>query len=212
MTADDYIAKLMKRGFKSLGKGIFSTVLAKPGSNRVIKVVRCSDDAWPAYAEWCFDNPQPFAPVIHSMKWHLDENGERSFCVAVLDRLAATWRERHKLLDRMRPDYDKLAFRFAIYDRALGYGGGWQERIDIADRHSMPELANYLRKLYAVFGDLSPDMHDGNWMVTEDGELFLTDPFCGTHSSSRNRLKRQRQLELALAARLNPSVFSGRCR
>jgi hypothetical protein len=189
----DYIRHLEKRGFRYLARGASATVLGHPRSNRVIKVIEWPTDPWPQYAEWCFNNPQPFAPVIHSLKWHLDDNGAPLFCVAVMDRLAQTWRDA-----RVEEHYN-------TYTCPLLNKSQCETLNDICSNptykgiiHSSlakelwPELQRFLCHLNAAIPTASNmlDLHAANWMLDDQGHLFLIDPFSGDMGSSPTRLKR----------------------
>src|SRR5258705_4232165 len=72
----NFIERLEKRGYKVLGRGAYSTVLGKEGSNRVIKVSRSLDD-WIDYIQWGAANGYAgnFVPRVYSWKRHF-KNGD----------------------------------------------------------------------------------------------------------------------------------------
>lgn len=150
----DYISALEEHGFARLGGGLYSTVLAKPGSDRCIKVG--SGDRWPDYVEWAATNGYmgTFAPKVYAFKQH------DSFYVAVMERLVCTvaeagqraethhfWRQAKAIV---RPYFD--------YDDMLE-AGPW---------------LSFLSAIKAA--GLADDVHDHNWMLRRDGQLVLIDP------------------------------------
>jgi len=90
---------LEKRGYTVLGRGAYSTVLGKEGSDRVIKVSRSLDD-WIDYVQWGAANGYAgnFVPRVYSWKRHcrpgtLEFGGDersKDWSVAVVERMADT--------------------------------------------------------------------------------------------------------------------------
>src|SRR6266481_1209137 len=91
----NFIAKLESRGYKILGRGAYSTVLGKEGSDKVIKVSRSLDN-WIDYIQWSAANGYAgnFAPRVYSWKRHpgskplRDWESNNDWSVAVVERMA----------------------------------------------------------------------------------------------------------------------------
>src|SRR5258705_9757333 len=97
----NFIHRLEKRGYKVLGRGAYSTVLGKEGSERVIKVSRSLDD-WIDYVQCGAANGYAgnFVPRVYSWKRHSRSGPEpvqhdymrntHDWSVAVVERMADT--------------------------------------------------------------------------------------------------------------------------
>lgn len=183
-----FICALHKRGFKQLGEGIFSVVLAKPGSDKVIKVCRgWRLDAWGAYAFWATQHGYAgnLAPKVFSYR---EFNGTVSkFYVAVVERLAMTLSQydtrNHAKRDKARLPYRishmegrKIELESAIYN-----GGIHARQLSAKDKA-------FTKALRAQFGDegLGFDLHNGNWMIV-GRRLVLTDPLTDSTGTSSKR-------------------------
>lgn len=165
-TKEKYREWLVKRGFECLGKGVYSYVYAKPGSNRCIKVATTCD-AWPAYVLWAMRKRYSgtFAPKVYSLKYH---NG---FYVAVMERLVCT-------LHDVREDSPSKVYRHTVYHnhaRDLIRLGG----------HDYPEKAKKWIKFAqdADAENLLDDLHQGNFMIRKDGQIVLIDPSSRPHKA-----------------------------
>lgn len=159
--ADQFIYRLKRRGFVEIGDGCFSTVLAKPGSDRVIKVCRYArSDAWPEYVVWAAQHGYAgnLAPRVYSL--HRIEGERGGFYVAVIERLEAEICQ----ISETRPD---LASEYSVLASALRYGGDPHEQYS-AFAHGVRALSHDLRA--------GLDIHARNVMVIGD-RIVLTDPF-----------------------------------
>lgn len=158
-TKEKYREWLVKRGFECLGKGVYSYVYAKPGSDRCIKVATIYD-AWPAYVLWAMKKRYSgtFAPKVYSLKYH---NG---FYVAVMERLVCT-------LHDVTQDSPSGIYRNPVY---------FNHARDLTrlGEHKYPEKAEKWIKFakQADAENLLNDLHQGNFMIRKDGQLVLTDP------------------------------------
>jgi hypothetical protein len=191
-----YTRRLEAHGWHPLGSGFYSTVLGKPGCDKVIKICRNGgDDAYPMFAAWCVQNPSPYLPRIHSFKRH---NG---FYVVVLDRLAKTTAQAH-------PNTGWSQTTDMIQGYARGHEFNGMRKVFLNSVwNELPGLKEVVDRFVEEFrGQASFDMHDGNWMLTEDGKLVMTDPLAGTNTdkaSERNSsVKRIRGGALRAAVRL----------
>lgn len=52
MNKYQFLKRLEKHGYEKLGSGSFSSVWAKPGNSKVLKVGIVANDAWLQYIEW----------------------------------------------------------------------------------------------------------------------------------------------------------------
>lgn len=162
--AEGFIKALERRGFKRLGSGVFSTVLAKDGHKRVIKVVR-RPDGWINYVHWAAQIGEAghFAPKVFSYK--KIKGRLNNFSVAVMERLEYTLSdapEEHAL--KILPD---LLYRAEKNDMAQSFA-------DVL----APGLVEFLKKMgekwkipFANF-----DLHGGNLMVRANGGFVVVDP------------------------------------
>lgn len=159
-----FIKALEKKGFVSLGSGAFSTVLAKPGSKRVLKVIR-RPDGWINYVKWAAENGEAgkFAPKVYSYKKIKGKKAD--FSVAVMERLEYTLDgapAEHALKivpDLMwRADKNEMAAKF-VNLLAPGLLTFLQK---MADEWKIP-VGNF-------------DLHSGNLMIRNDGSFVVIDP------------------------------------
>lgn len=159
-----FIDALKKRGFEVLGSGAFSTVLAKPGKDRVIKVIR-RPDGWVNYVKWAAENGEAgkFAPKVFSYKKIKGRNS--NFSVAVMERLSYTLEKVPAEADlKILPDLlgrvDRNPFA--------------QKMVDMI----APGLGDFTIKMGKEWNIPTShfDFHDGNLMVRENGEFVIVDP------------------------------------
>lgn len=169
-----FINALKKRGFEELGSGAFSTVLAKPGQDRVIKVTR-RPDGWIDYAKWGAETGSSFAPKVFSYK--KISGKKKDFEVAIMERLEYTFYktpEDHAL--KILPD---LIYRSESNPMAARF----VETL-------APGLTNYMKGVYSQFGDsYHLDLHNGNYMIRKDGSFVVTDPVCDGPKTEYKRLR-----------------------
>jgi len=155
------VQRLEQRGYEILGKGAFSTVMAKPGANTVIRV--SSDATFPVYAEWAHSSRYAgwFAPMVyemHTYKWgHM----------ARVERLDATFHQMRGILEL------PLDARYSAQQ--------WNKQF--------PGFSEFVDKVTKA--GFCGDWHPGNWMVMRgsDGRsarVVLTDPQ-GGESCERRR-------------------------
>jgi|SRR5882724_40651 len=153
VTEYSYGMFLLRHGFICIGHGLFSSVYAKPGSSRVIKI-GTGTDAWAHYALWGTAKRYAgtFCPKVYSLKFH------RGFYVAVMERLVCTLSESSGSSHQTRL-YEKM--RYAM----KGYG----------DTHLLPpsalKFAQACRK-----AEFANDLHQGNFMIRANGHLVVIDP------------------------------------
>lgn len=170
--AISFIYALKSRGFVQLGEGAFSTVLAKPGQKRVIKVIR-RPDGWIDYVHWGAKKGSPFIPKVFSYK--KIKGKEKDFEVAIVERLEYTFEKApkdHAL--RMIPD---LMYRSNDNPMAARF-------MEIL----APGLKDFVSDVKKEFED-HLDLHSGNLMVRKDGSFVLADPVCSGPKTEYHRLK-----------------------
>jgi hypothetical protein len=187
-----FVEALMKRGFERIGSGLFSDVLAKPGSDRVVKVYTYGSqgehatDPWPEYVLWAAQNGYAgtHAPRVFSFKIVNGTMG--TFYVAVMERLEATMAQ---LRGPSSPDprYSLLTPLTHHYSGAYN-----REEADAA----VPGFYDFYRHFREAFRGRGTDLHDGNFMV-QGVRLVLTDPLSGggTSTSRRWRVSRDGALQ-----------------
>lgn len=179
MDAISFIEGLKRRGYRVLGSGCFSTVLAYPGSNRVIKVAKQVDD-WPQYVRWASaaGYAGTFAPKVFSFRQH------DGWYVAVVERLDCTIAETTKA--GARRIYGNLSYTM------MGAGTLDAER-DLEDSYpgAVAFAKAFATDMCSGFG--STDLHDANFMLRSDGTIVCTDPLSwgGTGAAPGTRLRQR---------------------
>jgi hypothetical protein len=168
-----YIDWLRRKGFEELGSGAYSTVLGKPGSDRVVKVSRTLDN-WIDYVQWAAKEGHAgkLAPRVYSWKRHeaVDRN---DFSVAVVERMAEPARgtkSDEALLLNLR--------QYARYGNLLA--SVYMEDI-------LPGSVKFFNELQKL--DLDGDIGGNNVMIRKDGTLCVTDPTAGNIRTTVKRLR-----------------------
>jgi hypothetical protein len=189
-----FITSLERRGFRLIGSGAFSWVMAKPGSDKVVKVCR-NLDAWPEYVTWATrcGFAGKYAPRVYS--FHMVDGRDDQFYVAVVERLDATvstlaWEPNGRAISQLRTD---IAL-FIQGDDAKG-------AVLASTRPELVAFALAFRVFYRrtmSARSIGLDLHGGNWMLKGD-RIVLTDPVCDGTPTTPKRL-RSRDLQPALAA------------
>lgn len=176
-SAQGFIDALHKRGYKYLGSGAYSTVLAKDGSDRVIKVQRGNDN-WIDYIKWASERGYMgnLAPKVYSFK-RLD-----NFAVAIVERMDRTTND----------DKDDLS----LMDRLIAPASRGNMMAKLFMEELSPNCTPFFDGLYKDFaGHL--DLYGKNIMIRPNGTLCVTDPVCGT--SKMGTVKRLRTGDLSPA-------------
>lgn len=176
-SAGSFINALKKRGYKMLGSGAYSTVMAKDGSDRVIKVQRGNDN-WIDYIKWSAEKGYTgtLAPRVYSFKRH------SNFAVAIVERM-----------DRCTNDNkDDLS----LIDRLLGPAKHGNVMAKLFLDELSPGCLPFFDGLFTDFGD-HLDLYGKNIMIRKDGSLCVTDPVCGR--SNLTSVKRLRTGDLSPA-------------
>lgn len=191
MTPHRFIERLQRRGFQLLGAGAFSSVLGKPGSNRVIKVGRSPPEGWIDYVMWAdaAGYAGSFAPKVYSIKVHEDtfigprqmwEQADQSWYVAVMERLDCT-------LSNDRRETGRDVTRKVMREMSNIINGGFGGQPDRAALHThCPGAEAFADALRASQLSMGWDLHDGNWMLRGDA-IVLTDPISAPSKSGTTR-------------------------
>jgi len=184
-----FIDALRKRGYKTLGAGSFSTVLAKGNSNRVIKVNRRSD-SWLDYVLWSAKRGHmgKHAPMVYSFR-RFNEGKPNEFYVAVVERCAYTVDDVY----RRMPNIEKLFSHLTSGMR--GYMGS--DRDALAADDLAPGSLRFAIEFKLEFGGAATDLHAGNFMVRDNGSIVCTDPLTGDASDSAPSRWRHTSVRLA---------------
>lgn len=180
-----YAARLQRRGFEVIGHGggfgfDATLVLAKPGSDRVVKVgMFPSGDPYPHYAAWCIRNPGPFRPVIHHLSWH--GKGLSRFFVVTMDRLEALdWKDHQPLnhaIDRWYAGMFAAGYNYWGFNHRRT-DPRWAKRlVKGLRRHDLKPLAGFVGGLATAFPSYMLDPQTSNWLLDSKGRLILIDPF-----------------------------------
>lgn len=175
-SAHNFYEALKKKGFEYLGSGAYSRVVAKKDSDRVIKICTYAQgDGWVDYVLWANQKGYggTFAPKIYSYKWIKTEKG--GFGVAVMERMKHTVsREDRKSSAKLIPNL----FEYSLYDNDNAKA--------VADLLA-PGMGAFIDDFRNKFGgDGNFDLHNGNFMVREDGSFCVSDPLAGTSSTVYN--------------------------
>lgn len=203
-TRSKYLAHLKRRGFVVVGSGYFSTVLAKPGSARVVKVGSGDvSDGWIAWALYTRAHPAPWVPRIECLRWHGE--GVDRFYVATMPRLVATLTNvcdrpgEFGLTWRRVAELNELhaAARSALYGRAVAevledYRSAAKEGPQpFGAGDDVEGLVAYMADFARVIDDAwGADLHKGNAMVDAGGRLYVTDPLSFSTTESARVAKR----------------------
>lgn len=184
-----FIEGLMKRGYRVLGAGAYSTVLAKPGSARVVKVCRKAD-TWLDYVVWAAKagHAGRMAPNVFSFRrFNVGRPGE--FYVAVMEKLERTIAEQQY----QKPnEYRAYACLRDFIERRQDRDGLEAERVyPGAIAFGIAFRVEFTRGL---------DLHGNNWMVRKDGSLVCTDPLCDESKTTAPERMRSRDLAALRAA------------
>jgi hypothetical protein len=187
--SDEFIERLKRRGYRTLGAGCFSTVLAKGNSKRVIKVNR-RPDGWLDYVLWAAKHGHmgKNAPMVYSFR-RFNEGTSDEFYVAVVERCKMT-------VDDLYPQNKRVTELFSSLTSGMR-GRMGSERDALKADDMQPGSLRFAIEFKLTF-TTHTDLHSGNFMVREDGSLVCTDPISG--SSSGTAPSRWRASSARLAA------------
>jgi hypothetical protein len=171
--------KLKNKGFEQLGHGAYSEVYGKPGSDKVIKILRRPDeDAWVDYMRWSAAKGYAgtFAPKVTSYKyftapWRATK--KQNFAVAVMERLEPLKDQDQKFMCR-------------TVEHVACHNGGFAGKL--VDTFA-PGMLQFIEDLNKEFPKSLLDMHGGNFMLRKNGEFVSTDPVARKLKRETIRLK-----------------------
>ena len=146
---------MLRKGCRLLGSGLFSYAYTHPlYEDCIIKYSeKKGADCGYLFALWCWKTKHPLFPKVLYVK----ENSSKSRYVVVMEKLSEEQPEGFN---------DRRAF---CSDILIGNG--------VTVGKEYPEYRDILNKLRKDFEGAAVDMHEGNCMVRENGELVITDPY-----------------------------------
>ena len=170
--------RLIKRGFRTLGSGAYSSVLAKPDSDRVIKIQHSSDN-WIDYCKWAAEKGYAgkFAPQVYSFKRYTN------FAVAVVERMDRTTNDEKDDLN--------------LIERLIGPASRGNTMAKLFMEELAPKCTPFFDDLFKTFEN-HLDLYGKNIMIRKNGSLCVTDPVCGR--SKLTSVKRLRSGDLSPSA------------
>lgn len=167
-TAQEYCARLERRGYRLIGSGAFSWVYAKPKADKVIKVSwnswdtekpKAGDEAWLGFMLWANKSPRRLrhAPKLYALKRY------DTFYVALIERVQ-TGR------DVAEHHYETIRELRLLY------------RSELKDRTIAREAPGELRAWFYAFNRhmQANDLHEGNIGQRADGTIVILDPTTST--------------------------------
>jgi hypothetical protein len=174
---------LQKKGFVQLGTGHYSTVFAKPGSDKVIKVSRHLDN-WIEYIQWgtSAGYAGKFVPRVYSWKRFGDGKTEEGmwgeprtldWSVAVVERMKS-------VLNDDREDF--ALFKYLPY---FAKHGNTLAKVYMEDLQ--PGSVEFFEAL--AKNKFDNDIGGRNMMVRPDGSFCVTDPTSGNLTFKGKRLR-----------------------
>lgn len=155
---------LTEAGFPQLGHGHYSQVFDMGDGKRVVKIVRSSDAAYTAYASYCKESgtKSPYIPkILFSGLW-----GKKQ--VYVLEKL---------VYDEGKARAAAAVVR-ALKEMTSGYGDDTEMDREFLISLFRKNLASGLLDILADIRKLGHcfDLHYGNIMFRENGDIVLSDP------------------------------------
>lgn len=188
---------LESKGFSRLGGGAFSTVMAHPKSDRVVKLG--GNDNWLGYCLWAAEKGYAgnFAPKVHS--YRVTPSGTQYIAIVeraayTIDRLLCSGSRAYKYADQFR------SFVFECH-RTARRGQPIKDKLSPMTASAYPgleqfgiDLATWAANQVKQDGYNLLDLNDGNIMFRKDGSMVITDPI--TSELSREVPQRMRSLEL----------------
>lgn len=171
----NYLCK--KKGYKELGAGAHSIVVAKEGSDKVIKIGNRPHDRWIEYCKWAAENgfAGGFAPQVYSYKYIKGKSSD--FTLAVMERM-----------DKSFVSVDRTSDMFAfnqLADSSVAYKNPTARTLsDLLVPGSGKFLGAYLDKF-----PTNSDLGLANMMFRKDGSVCFTDPIAGWVTPCKERIR-----------------------
>lgn len=167
------IDQMAERGWAYVGAGYFSAAFVKGGL--AVKIGLKPNDTGSMYAAWCRAHQgEPGVPVVYAVS-------KFSRCYVLLTRRYEKL-DRHWVSDDDHPDYvPELAEEFQAIRAVMQVGAD-----EDANRFDTVTTAKAIRDFF--HGVVDFDLHTGNVMMDDQGELVITDPISfGACSASYER-------------------------
>lgn len=174
-TMEEYKLLLVNSGYERIGKGVYATVYARPGSKTVIKVGTVDygfrNDGYLAFLRKV-DPSNPHLPRVNAMRLYRDiqdpDNGTTCYYVVMMERLSPFMTIPYT---KRRQLFHNLGLKNF---RCLRPGVSNNNNID---RYHLRKVAKVLDSLYSKYRS---DMHTGNIMWRRSRgrapELVIVDP------------------------------------
>jgi hypothetical protein len=192
--ARSFYQRLEKKGFVCLGRGYYSYVMAKPGSDRVIKIGRSANaDGWPDYVHWAAQEGYAgtFAPKVFSYK--VIKGKQANFSVAIMERMDRTLSESYveDYSDSAPPSASVAANDNALVADLFTRSAKRNHELSTTLLDLVvPRLGVFAKKLGERFKGAGLDLHGANMMLRKDGSFCVTDPIARyDFSANHKRLK-----------------------
>lgn len=166
----DAVLKKFK-GYKHLAEGAFSTVYAKPGSNRVLKIAR-DDCGYLAFLKFAVKNQKnPFVPKIFSVE--IIKGYGFKLIVVLMEKLK-------RVRSSTKLEAISSAFRRYIRDEYSYYTFGETKAFLETTKWMNDKSFKFLDQVGAMIRRATSnghdtDLHDGN-VMQRGGVLVVTDP------------------------------------
>lgn len=183
----------LKKGYKVLGSGHYSMVVAKDGSDKVIKIGKNPTDRWIEYCKWAAENgfAGNFAPQVYSYKYL--KGTESNFTISVVERLKDTF---YKAVPK---EHDLLSYQ-SLVEYKVSYGNSMAGTlVDLL----IPGTNAFLDQFKAKFPN-GHDLHGANIMLRDCGSVCFSDPIAGHGNCFPKRLKSKDFTDKAVS--LNPEA------
>ena len=168
---DTIVTDLNKRGYKSIGDGLYSEVFGHPKKNRVYKVIyKCDDDAYLDYAKKIKGMDNPYLPKIHSIEEGFKDDVQAVVVIEKLERMDIM-RANKSVSKAFSKDVSGCkGFGVTIYKRELE---------DTFKSTACKKLKEAIQIILEVAEDWLLDLHDDNYMFRKTNgkfQLVFSDP------------------------------------
>jgi len=165
-----------KKGWNVLGKGAFSIVLDKPGSDFVIKVSPHNDKGFNRYVLTINHIKNPHFPKITSGR--RIQIGNRAYYIYIIEKLKPL--PKTKLLKMVTEYLLYTAKQQDPYKTFYGRNKNMEDAV-LDFLQTQPELERAAEEIAYTSADVKGnfliDLHHGNFMQREDGTIVITDPY-----------------------------------
>lgn len=176
----DYAAEhFEQQGWKLLGQGLYSVVLAKPESNFVIKISIINDTGFNRFVLMTHKYKNPHFPNITNVR-RINIKG-RIFFIYLIEKLHPIKMNifYHKLLEFISLVVNGHSVEQLINKFNEGMFPQGDKIAEYLEKHpSMMEAINLIHKSPVnMKSSYDFDLHTNNFMQREDGTIVITDPY-----------------------------------